>query len=368
MKYPESYPEYIPKDKFAEWFEGYVAALDLAFWTSTELVSAHFDEELGRWDAEVRTEGRVRVMHPEHIVLATGGTTKLRVPSFPGLGRFSGETLAANEFSSGADFSRKRVLVVGVGVTAHDIAEDIVKHGGHVTLLQRSPQIIVDLPTANRLYGDYNGRIVPTELIDERFMSGMIYPVLRSACQMNQAAGEEQDKDLLDGLRSAGMKLWSGEDGTGWFFNFFKTYGGYYINVGASNMIIDGQIGLMQADDIDGFTPEGVKLKTGEAADFDAIVYATGYESPTVDIERLFGQEVVNKLGPVWGMGPDGELNNISKPTAQRGLWIMMGGIPTGRYFAPVMAVMIQAQLEGVFPESFQAIGHPSQTSSPARA
>jgi hypothetical protein len=51
MPFPPSWPTYLPKDMVADWFEAYAWAMEMNFWTSTELVSAAYDEEAGRWNA-----------------------------------------------------------------------------------------------------------------------------------------------------------------------------------------------------------------------------------------------------------------------------------------------------------------------------
>ena len=73
MPFPPTFPVFIPKDKLASWFESYVEALDLNYWTGTELVSGSYDDAAQRWTLALRrSDGSERTLHPRHVVFATG--------------------------------------------------------------------------------------------------------------------------------------------------------------------------------------------------------------------------------------------------------------------------------------------------------
>ena len=71
------------------------------------------------------------------------------------------------------------------------------------------------------------------------------------------------DKTLLDGLQRVGFKLDDGEDGTGWQFKYLTRGGGYYFNVGCSDLIAESAIALRQFADIDTFVAEGARMRDG---------------------------------------------------------------------------------------------------------
>ena len=363
MPFPTSYPEYIPKDKLADWFEGYVNAMDINFWTSTEFVGGEYDEDAGRWRATLRSgDGTERVLHPRHIVLATGGTEKPKLPTIDGLSEFKGEVVHSSRFTSGADYAGKDVLVVGTGTSGHDVALDICEHGGNATMLQRGPAIVLDIETANMSYAPYNPRVIPTELIDMRFIANSVYPLLTAGFKAQTKIGNEIDKELHDSLRKAGMKIWSGDGDLGFFYNYFKTAGGYYLDVGASQRIIDGDIKVVQSDAVARFTEHGLVLQDGSEVSLDAVVLATGYAPIEQSIAAYFGEDVATKVGKVWSYGTDGEINNVWKPTPQEGLWIMLGAIAQARWYSPLVAVLIKGRLDGLVPSSFDREDHPART------
>ena len=72
LPFPPNFPVYIPKDKLANWFEFYVDAMELNFWTGTELVSGSYDDKRKQWTVTLKRDGTTRVMHPRHLIFATG--------------------------------------------------------------------------------------------------------------------------------------------------------------------------------------------------------------------------------------------------------------------------------------------------------
>jgi hypothetical protein len=129
------------------------------------------------------------------------------------------------------------------------------------------------------------------------------------------------DRPLLDALERMGFKLDFGDDGTGWQFKYLTRGGGYYFNVGCSDLIVEGEIGLVQFSDIAGFVSEGASMRTGDTLAADLIVLATGYKGLEHQVSGLFGDDVAARVGPIWGFGDDQELRNMFVRTGQPGLW-----------------------------------------------
>lgn len=363
LPFPISFPDYISKDRLADWYEVYVKALDLNLWNSTSFLDGSYDPETERWTARIQlADGSERVMHPKFLVLATGGSGTPRVPALPGLGDFAGAVTHSEGFRSGADYTGKKVMVVGAGTSAHDIALDVAVHGGTPTMFQRGPICIVDLPTANINYGAFNTRDVPTDVLDKRWLATQVRPTMMENFKFVTALGNDLDRKLHEGLESAGFQIdWSPY---GWFAKYFEVAGGYYINVGASEAVIRGDIKIRQHDEIDRFLPNGVQLTNGEILEFDAVVLATGYENQRVILERFFGKAVADSIGEVAGFDAGGEPERQQyKPIpAQPRLAIAGSGICAGRWYAPLVALEIQAELEHRVPAAFTAPGHPSRT------
>jgi len=125
-------------------------------------------------------------------------------------------------------------------------------------------------------------------------------------------------------------------------------YGGYYLDGGCSDLIIKGEIGLMQYDQIERFAPGGALLKDGSIKPADLIVLATGFVSQQTMVAKMLGEAIAEKVGPVWGIGPDGEMNNMWKRTPQKGLWFVGGSFTNCRIYSRVVALQIKAMEEGL--------------------
>ena len=349
MPFPSNWPTYIPKDKLANWFESYVESMELNFWTSTEFEGGSFDENEQRWTVSLRrADGSKRTMHPRHVVLATGVSGIPNLPDIPSLKNLSGTTIHSSRYSDGDEWKGKRAIVIGSGNSGHDIAQDLHSSGARVTLVQRSPTTVVSIePSAQLVYEPYNhGSMDDNDLI----ATSMPLPLAKRSHVTLTEQSARLDGELLDGLARSGFKLDTGEGGTGWNFKYLTRGGGYYFNVGCSDLIVSGEIGLMQFADIEGFVGEGVRLRDGETLAADLVVLATGYKRQEELVRKLFGSKMVDRIGPIWGYGDELELRNMFKRTAQPGLWLCAGGLAQCRIGSKYLGLQIKAIEEGLLP------------------
>jgi putative flavoprotein involved in K+ transport len=158
----------------------------------------------------------------------------------------------------------------------------------------------------------------------------------------------EADRALLQGLEARGFRLSYGEDDTGFQMMYLRRGGGYYFNVGCSDMIVDGRIGLLQYDAIERFVPHGVALRDGGTMPADLVVVATGYESQQEFVRATLGDAIAQRIGPVWGFDDGGELRNMWTQTAQDGLWFTAGSLAQCRIYSRYLALQIKAQEDGL--------------------
>lgn len=359
LPFPPHYPEYLPKDLLAEWLELYARYMDLDVWTSTEFCSAHYDENTRRWTAVVRpanaADGAERTLHPRHIILATGGIGgKPKVPELPGLESFSGKVLHSSQYTKCADHEIKRAFIVGVATSAHDIAHDLTRGGVEVTMLQRGPVVVTNVETANLAYAGYMDPDIPTPLVDISYGVYLINPTREAASQAYHKMAKEMDKDLLERLSAAGLRLGDGVNGQGFLDLFLRTGGGYYLNTGTSEMVADGEIKIRQHEDFAKFVPEGVKFKDGSVLATDMIILATGYQSRRTEVVDFFGEEVAEKVGEIARLDDEGEWSCMWCQTGQQGLWFNGGGINQMRPGSERLALLIKADLKGFIPDDFR--------------
>ena len=355
MPFPETFPAYIPKDKLANWIESYVDAMEINFWTETRFEGAVFDPEKQRWLARLSLkDGSTRTLNPKHIIMATSISGTPNTPQLPILDNFSGKVIHSSQFKNGEDWNEKEVIVFGTGTSAHDICQNLHANHANVTMVQRSPTMVVNVDPSAQLYdGLYlkedgktksEGPLAELDHINSSFPMA----VTRRAHQIITRKVKEIDAPLLSGLESAGFKLEFGEDDTGWPLKYRQRGGGYYFNAGCSDLIAAGKVGLIQFDDIKTFNEDGLIKKNGETLNAQLVVLATGYKGQDYLTKKLFGAEVAARVGQVWGVNPETqELNNMWTVTGQPGLWYTAGSLSQCRIYSKYLAMQIKAMQMG---------------------
>ena len=353
MPFPDTWPVYIPKDKLADWLEYYAESMELNIWTRTVFLGGEYDSAARRWTVRLsRADGSVRTMRPRHVIMAVGVSGIPNVPELKGADDFEGIVLHSSGQSDDLDVKDKRVLVVGVGTSGHDIAQDMHLRGADVTMLQRSPITVVSLePSSVRAYEMYRKNEGVRPLADTDFIiSAVPYDLLRRLHGPLSRQMAEEDKELLDGLKKVGFLLDNGEDDTGYFLKLLRYQAGYYLNVGASDLIIEGKIKLKAGVGIERLTKSQAIFSDGSSLDVDVLVLATGYQPLQEAVRAMFGDDVADRVGPIWGIGADGELQNMYARTAQEGFYVAGGGFPAARVYSQYTALLIKADLEDLLP------------------
>jgi cation diffusion facilitator CzcD-associated flavoprotein CzcO len=343
MPFPPNYPVYIPRDKIANWLEFYADTMEINAWTSTEFTGGSYDKEADRWILNVRRgDATERVLRPRHVVFATGVSAIPVMPKIPGLETFKGALMHSSEYMSGAQWNGGKGIVFGTGNSGHDVAHDLCNSSVATTMVQRNSTLVVSLKEAQRVYSLYQegASVDDCDLI----ASASPYPVLRQSYQLTAALCKQADHELLAELEKRGFRLDNGEpDETGFQMKYLRRGGGYYFNVGASDLIAEGKIKLLQHSDIERVVPNGVLLKDGSVRGADVIVAATGYKNQQDVVRHFLGDEVADRIGPVWGFDEGGELRNMWCRTPQPGLWFVGGGLPHVRIYSKHLAQQIKA-------------------------
>jgi putative flavoprotein involved in K+ transport len=361
MKFPDNWPVFSPKDKIGDWLEMYTKVMELNYWTRTTAKSAKYDEKTKEWTVVVDRDGEEVVLKPKQLVMATGMSGKARMPSFPGMEKFKGDQHHSSQHPGPDKYKGKKAVVIGSNNSAHDICAALWEHEVDVTMVQRSSTHIVRSDTLmdvglGALYSEEavaNG--VTTEKADLIFAS-LPYAILHEFQIPAYAEMKKRDAAFYEGLEKAGFWLDWGDDDSGLFMKYLRRGSGYYIDIGASQLIIDGEIKLKRGQ-VEAVDETGVILDDGTHLDADLIVYATGYNSMNGWVADLMGQEMADKLGKVWGLGSDttkdpgpweGEQRNMWKPTQVEGLWMHGGNLHQSRHYSQFLSLQIKARMEGI--------------------
>jgi cation diffusion facilitator CzcD-associated flavoprotein CzcO len=357
LNFPPQWPIFTPKDKLAQFFESYATLLELNVWTSTELVDTKWNAEEQRWTVVInrtKTDGtsETRTFHPRHIIQATGHSGKKNMPSMTGIETFAGDRLChSSEFPGAQSNSQgKKAIVVGSCNSAHDIAQDYLEKGYEITMVQRSTTHVVSSKAITDvglkgLFSEDGPHVDEADIL----LHGLPTPVLKALQVKVCALQAEHDKDMLAGLAKAGFKVDSGPDGAGLFIKYFQRGGGYYINVGASELIASGQIKVKQGQEIEAVLPHGLRFADGSELEADEIVFATGYQNMRTQTRTIFGDEVADKVGDVWGFNEEGEMRTIWQRSGHPGFWFHGGNLAMCRYYSRLLALQIKGLEEGLY-------------------
>jgi putative flavoprotein involved in K+ transport len=348
LPFPDTWPTYIPKDMLAGWFEYYVQAMEIDLWCGTELLGARRDEAAGCWEATLRGPAGERVVRPRHLVLATGVSAIPDRSPIPGLEAFAGTVMHSADYRSAQGWAGRRVVVIGMGTSGHDVAQDLCEHGAQVTMLQRSPTMVQNVePTAQLPYALYGSGLSLADC--DLITMGTPMALYEASNRINLRVAAELDRELHQGLAAAGFRLDMGEDGTNWQMRYLTRGGGYYFNVGCSELIIAGRIGILPMAEVAGFEARGLRLSDGRLHEADLIITAKGYLGPSAVASRLLGEEIARRVGPVWGVDARSqELCNLWMPTPQPGLWFTAGSLAQCRIYSKVLALQLQARELGL--------------------
>jgi hypothetical protein len=345
------------EDKLAQFFESYATLLELNVWASTEIVHTAWEADQQHWTVTVKRNkadgtSETRTFHPRHVIQATGHSGKKNMPTMKGVETFAGDRLChSSDFPGAQENSQgKKAIVVGSCNSAHDIAQDYLEKGYEITMVQRSTTHVVSSKAITDvglkgLFDEHGPQVDEADIL----LHGLPTPVLKALQVKVCGLQAEHDKEMLSGLEKSGFRVDSGPDGAGLFIKYFQRGGGYYINVGASELIASGQIKVKQGQEIDEVLPHGLKFADGTELEADEIIFATGYQNMRTQTRTIFGDEVADKVGDVWGFNEEGEMRTIWQQSGHPGFWFHGGNLAMCRYYSRLLALQIKGLEEGLY-------------------
>ncbi len=362
IPFPENWPVFTPKDKVGDWLEMYTKVMELNYWGSTTAKSAQYDETTGEWTVIVERDGKEVVLRPKQLVLATGMSGKANVPKFEGQDVFKGEQQHSSQHPGPDAYAGKKVVVIGSNNSAHDICAALWEAGADVTMLQRSSTHIVKSDSLMEIgLGDlYSERAVQGGMTTRKadlIFASLPYRIMHEFQTPIYDKIREKDADFYAALEKAGFMLDFGDDDSGLFMKYLRRGSGYYIDVGACDLVIDGSIKLKSGVDVSHLTEGAVVLKDGTELPADLVVYATGYGSMNGWAADLISRAVADKVGKCWGLGSnttkdpgpwEGEQRNMWKPTQQEALWFHGGNLHQSRHYSQYLSLQLKARQVGI--------------------
>ncbi|KXH35584.1 hypothetical protein CSAL01_05790 [Colletotrichum salicis] len=326
---PEGYPNFLKGTDLTRYYSSAVQELGLSFFGGVAVLRNSWSEKDKIWTVQVKDvkTGEEMTLKAKNLVLANGflvGNDNPRVPKLEGRELFTGPVQHTTEYRNPADYKGKRVLVVGVGNSAHDVAGNLASDPDvtSVTILQRSPTFLVDFATvAPILTMRYRGDIPvnTADFLQESLPVGMLRDMARAAIGAAVAvAGAEDRSRALEGLGYAVRR-----DPCLMTQVFEERGSAFYVDQpGTFDLVFGGRIKIARGDAV-GFVEEGVVVRDKETGnervmEADGVVLATGYE--VVDLPsrwRASGfvdEETAGKLvnASAFGVDEEGEVPGLT--------------------------------------------------------
>ncbi|WP_448615220.1 NAD(P)-binding domain-containing protein [Modestobacter sp. URMC 112] len=361
IKFPDNWPVFAPKDKIADWLESYTRVMELNYWSNTRALSASYDDVTQEWTVTVERDGKPVVLRPKQLVLATGMSGKPNIPKLPGMERFRGDQHHSSAHPGPDAYRGKKCVVIGSNNSAFDICGALWETGADVTMVQRSSTHIVrsDSLMDIGLKALYSEEAVEAGMTTEKadlVFASLPYRIMHEFQIPLYQQMRERDADFYERLEASGFDHDWGDDGSGLFMKYLRRGSGYYIDVGAADLVANGDVALVKGQ-VDHLTEHSVVLADGTELPADLVVYATGYGSMNGWAADLISQEVADKVGKVWGLGSDttkdpgpweGEQRNMWKPTQQEALWFHGGNLHQSRHYSLYLALQLKARQAGI--------------------
>ena len=362
IPFPEDWPIFSPKDKIADWLEAYTKIMELNYWGSTLAKKCKYDESKGTWEVKVEKEGKEIVLRPKELVIALGVSGYAFVPKIEGAETFQGDQHHSSKHPGPEKYVGKKCVVLGSNNSAHDICAALWEQGADVTMVQRSSTHIA--PSAAlmdlALGGLYSEKALKNGIDHHKgdlIFASVPYKIMHTFHIPVYDEMKKREADLYGRLEKAGFMLDFGPDGSGLFMKYLRRGSGYYIDVGASELVANGSVKLKSNVNIQKINPKSVTLTDGTELPADLLVYATGYGSMNNWLADLMTPEIADKVGKVWGLGSDtpkdpgpweGELRNMWKPNNVPHLWIHGGNLHQSRHYSQFLSLQIKARMEGI--------------------
>ncbi len=362
LPFPDDWPVFAPKDKIGDWLEMYSKVMELNYWGSTVCKKASFNEKTQEWEVQVERNGQPLTLRPKELVFALGVSGYPNVPKIPGAETFLGDQHHSSQHPGPEAYQGKKCVVLGSNNSAHDICAALWENGADVTMIQRSSTHIAPSESLMELAlgGLYSEQAVKNGIdhhTADLVFASVPYKIMHTFHVPVYDEMKKRDADLYARLEKAGFMLDFGDDGSGLFMKYLRRGSGYYIDVGASELVANGSIKLKSRVNIERINPRSVTLSDGTELPADLLVYATGYGSMNGWLADLISPEVADRVGKVWGLGSgttkdpgpwEGELRNMWKPTQVPHLWFHGGNLHQSRHYSQFLSLQLKARQAGI--------------------
>jgi monooxygenase len=252
------------------------AGVDAHIRFGARVTKAAWSSGAARWTIEARRSDQTTVRFSCRFLYLCSGYYDYESayrPDFANESSFKGTIVHPQFWPEKLDYSGKRVIVIGSGATAVTLIPEMAKRAAHVTMLQRSPSYVFNLPTVDAMAATLR-RWLPARVA---------YPLLRTknvliSTAIFQFARRRPALAKQWLIRMARERLPANFDIDRHFTPRYNVWDQRVCVVTDGDLfkaIGSGAVTVV-TDEIDAFTGHGVLLKSGADLAADVVVVATG--------------------------------------------------------------------------------------------
>lgn len=243
-----------------------------------KIISANFSTETNRWTIEAIDEatGEACQFTCNYLVTATGyyNHDQGYTPKFEGVEKFKGLFVHPQHWPENLDYNNKRVVVIGSGATAVTLIPAMANDTAHITMLQRSPSYVINVPNTDKLV-DACRKVLSEELVYKIFRKRNIF-MQRGIYKLARRFPKQMRSFLLSGAQKALGEQYDMSHFTPKYMPWDERLCAIPDN-DLFGVIREGKASVV-TDEIERITETGILLKSGKTLEADIIVTATGLE------------------------------------------------------------------------------------------
>ena len=238
--------------------------------------SASWSSEDARWNVEAKTETGETVRYSCKFLYGCTGYYRYDAgyePTFPGAEQFRGPVVHPQQWPEDLDYAGRKVVVIGSGATAVTLIPAMAETAEHVTMLQRSPSFILSLPGHDPL-ADLIKKILPLHagLRVVRWKNILVSITIYQTCRRRPTLARKLLRDVAVKCLPQGYEVDTH------FKPRYQPWDQRLCVIPDSDLyksISAGRASVV-TDEIDTFTENGIRLKSGKQLEADILVTATG--------------------------------------------------------------------------------------------
>ncbi|MTI32655.1 flavin-containing monooxygenase [Xanthovirga aplysinae] len=241
-----------------------------------KVISSSWSSSTKKWTIEVEcsTTHEKKIVQTNFLFMCSGyyNYENGYEPEFPNFEAFKGIKIHPQKWDTNLDYKNKNVIIIGSGATAITLLPELAKKAKEVTMLQRSPTYIMNLPSED-VVANFLKKILPAKLAHKIsrwknilfsigfYRASRKWPkTVKNFLKKNikkQLGGKYEDQHFNPKYKPWDQRLCLVPDN-----DLFKT--------------LKDKKAKIVTDTIRSFTTDGITLNSGEHLPADIIITATG--------------------------------------------------------------------------------------------